>query len=89
MSNLDIATRNVAIYAVGLFQSFFVIRKAHNTIVEENSDAIIACAKYSGIAVINIMYDAKIWYPGKVKDVTPPIWFWFHIKSTLPIPVIE
>ena len=50
-----------------------VIKNAQRTISDENKATTVACAAYSGIPVIIIMLEAKIWYPGKVSDAPPPI----------------
>ena len=74
MSKREIAAKKATMKAAGSLQTRLVIRKAHRTISDENRETMAACAKYSGKPVIKTMPDAKMWYPGKVSDIPPPIW---------------
>ena len=74
MSKREIATKKATMNAADSFQMLLVNKNAHGTVKAENKATTTECAMYSGSEVNKIMDDVKIWYPGKVRDVPPPIW---------------
>jgi hypothetical protein len=69
--NREIAAKKATINAAGLTRrSGYQIGSQDNN---EKKRTTTACATYSGMPVINLMF-TKMWYPGKVSDKPPPIW---------------